>query len=334
MMSRFICLILAIPVLFFSVGASDKAFDFVDEIGDAKVSFISGEIKPDLEEEIIKIDDQIELLIRKNSRIDREQRALYRELSQKTEQLALLEKSIDIRRGFMDDESLAQWILQVEEKEITIENLQGNIDLKEDAVRENKEELSLLKGEREKLYIEALSFRLEKEEFAEKKLLESDIKDLVDMSKVLIGGAPGPLGWPLKEFGEDWITDTYGIRDVHPVTGEKNVMHHGIDIGIPYTRWPGSSVFSGVPVYVLAAADGIAYSYKGTRGYGNYVVVVHDERRTTLYAHNHENLVDYGERVRKGQLIAIVGSTGTSTGPHLHFEVRLDGKCVDPMRFY
>lgn len=109
-------------------------------------------------------------------------------------------------------------------------------------------------------------------------------------------------------------------------------MHHGLDIAIPFYRWPGTKEFNGAPVYVLAATNGVAYSYESSGGYGNYVVIVNDQF-TTRYAHTHENLVENGEVVSAGQPIAIVGSTGVSTGPHLHFEVWVNGVAVDPLKY-
>jgi murein DD-endopeptidase MepM/ murein hydrolase activator NlpD len=98
--------------------------------------------------------------------------------------------------------------------------------------------------------------------------------------------------------------------------------HTGLDIAAPRNT------------PVLAAADGeVTYSGNGLRGYGNLVVIDHGKGVVTLYAHNNRNLVRKGERVRRGDRIARVGSTGHSTGPHVHFEVLIDGQRVDPQRY-
>ena len=68
-------------------------------------------------------------------------------------------------------------------------------------------------------------------------------------------------------------------------------------------------------------------------GYGNLVEIRHSDGYTTRYAHNQENLVEVGDVVAKGDTIALLGSTGRSSGPHVHFEVHRDGKIVDPLRF-
>ncbi len=98
--------------------------------------------------------------------------------------------------------------------------------------------------------------------------------------------------------------------------------HKGLDIAAPRNT------------PVLAAADGeVTYSGNGLRGYGNLVVIDHGKGVVTIYAHNYRNLVRKGQRVRRGEKIARVGSTGHSTGPHVHFEVQIDGKRVDPRKY-
>ncbi len=104
----------------------------------------------------------------------------------------------------------------------------------------------------------------------------------------------------------------------HPVPGSVLTQgRHGynaVDFGAP----------TGTPI--LAAADGVVIVEKGAGkwygGYGNYIVIEHDNGTQTLYSHNSKNLVNVGDMVKQGQTIALVGSTGRSTGPHLHFEVR------------
>ncbi len=95
-------------------------------------------------------------------------------------------------------------------------------------------------------------------------------------------------------------------------------QHKGIDIAAPI----------GEPIY--AALDG-KVAFVGTqKGYGNVVILEHDDFVMTIYAHNETNLVRLGEKVKKGQPIATLGDTGTTTGPHLHFEYRSKGKAINP----
>ena len=125
----------------------------------------------------------------------------------------------------------------------------------------------------------------------------------------------GQLGWPVS--GE--ITSPYGYR-VHPIW-ETTIYHSGIDIGVD----------EGTPVH---AADGGVVVWSGWMGgYGYAVVIDHGNGLSTLYGHNSELAVDEGQSVAKGQVISYAGSTGNSTGPHVHFEVRVNGDPVDPMGY-
>ncbi len=105
-----------------------------------------------------------------------------------------------------------------------------------------------------------------------------------------------------------------------PFDGEKR-HHNGVDIAAP----------AGTPV--RAAADGRVKFSGWMPGFGNVVVIEHSVEFETRYAHNANNLVRKGEVVKTGQAVASVGSTGRSTGPHLHFEVHKGGTAVDPTVF-
>jgi murein DD-endopeptidase MepM/ murein hydrolase activator NlpD len=122
----------------------------------------------------------------------------------------------------------------------------------------------------------------------------------------------GRFAWPVPQFYK--VSSHFGKR------GRKH--HDGIDIPAP----------SGTPI---VSVDGgvVVYSDNGIRGYGNMIVVAHRDDIFTVYAHNRKNKVDKGDRVEKGQLIAEVGNTGRSTGPHLHFEIRLKNKVRNPAQF-
>ena len=112
------------------------------------------------------------------------------------------------------------------------------------------------------------------------------------------------------------LTSEYGMR-THPVLGGRR-NHKGIDLAQP----------TGTPVY--ATADGIVSRAEPFSSYGNYIQIEHGGEMQTRYAHLSGYAVASGEQVRKGQLIGFVGSTGRSTGPHLHYEVRIAGEAVDP----
>jgi murein DD-endopeptidase MepM/ murein hydrolase activator NlpD len=113
------------------------------------------------------------------------------------------------------------------------------------------------------------------------------------------------------------LTSEYGWRK-DPFTGQR-AFHGGVDFGLP----------EGSPIY--ASGDGIVIEAGLKGGFGRAVVIQHDDGLVTLYAHASKVLVSVGTRVRQGQLIARVGSTGRATGPHLHFEVRKGEATIDPM---
>lgn len=117
------------------------------------------------------------------------------------------------------------------------------------------------------------------------------------------------------------ISSGFGWR-VHPITGQRK-LHKGVDFAAP----------TGTPIF--AAADGVVtYSGWTDDGYGNVVELRHGNGELTLYAHTNRVFVSKGQVVNKGQAIAEVGSTGRSTGPHLHFEIQPDGRtAVDPMDY-
>lgn len=129
----------------------------------------------------------------------------------------------------------------------------------------------------------------------------------------------GEMLWPVAASGTV-ITSNYGIRQ-HPIQGIVKT-HTGIDIG-------GAEL--GTPV--VAAADGVVTYAGWLGGYGNCVMINHGDEIVTLYGHGNEILTEVGAEVKQGDTILTVGSTGNSTGPHLHFEVRINGEYTDPLNF-
>lgn len=155
------------------------------------------------------------------------------------------------------------------------------------------------------------------------KLYEEDLKNLeekilevalANISEEYIGGE---LAWPVP--GYTTITSGYGMR-IHPIFGIYK-LHTGVDIGAP----------TGVPI--IAVNDGVVTLTTYSTSYGNYVMVDHGGGVVTVYAHGSKILVEEGQEVKKGDPIMLVGSTGWSTGPHLHFEVRINGETYDPLPY-
>lgn len=127
----------------------------------------------------------------------------------------------------------------------------------------------------------------------------------------------GVLAWPVPGYTK--ITSNYGMR-VHPITGQYK-LHTGVDISAP------------IGANFVAANDGIVTKAEYNTAYGNMVIIDHGGGISTLYAHGSEILVTVGQTVKKNEAILKVGSTGYSTGPHAHFEVRIDGVVTDPIPY-
>ncbi|TAH46583.1 MAG: M23 family peptidase [Gammaproteobacteria bacterium] len=151
-------------------------------------------------------------------------------------------------------------------------------------------------------------------EFERQEAQLSVLEDLLLDRK--IDNALLPAGMPVA-YG--YIASGFGTR-TDPISGRKSV-HLGVDFDVPM----GSDV--------LAVAEGVV-TYSGVRnGYGNVVEIDHGNGYMTRYAHNSRNVVEVGSRVRIGEVVAKVGSSGRSTGPHCHFEVWLHGRPVNPTAY-
>ena len=127
----------------------------------------------------------------------------------------------------------------------------------------------------------------------------------------------GELEWPVPGYTR--ITSKFAMR-VHPITGQYK-LHTGVDIGAP----EGANF--------VAANDGIVVKAELNAAYGNMVIIDHGGGISTLYAHGSAILVEVGQSVKRGDSILKVGSTGYSTGPHAHFEVRINGVATDPLPY-
>ncbi len=164
--------------------------------------------------------------------------------------------------------------------------------------------------------IEADKEELEKQEqrlLAESNAIEAQLRNISGTQPVSV--SPGGFIWPVNGS----LSSGFGMR-LHPILGDYR-MHTGIDIGAGY----------GTPI--KASKDGIVIFSGWKGGYGNTVIINHGGGIATLYAHASSIAVGSGSQVSQGQAIAYVGSTGYSTGPHLHFEVRLNGTPQNPMNY-
>jgi len=136
------------------------------------------------------------------------------------------------------------------------------------------------------------------------------------MDKRSTGQLSIPSMTPVKSYR---LTSQYGYRS-DPFKGRR-ANHQGLDMAGPV----------GTPIY--ATADGIVGRSQWLGGYGNYIEINHGGEIQTRYGHMSKLLVNSNERVKRGQLIGLMGSTGRSTGSHLHYEVRISGEPVNPLTF-
>ncbi len=118
---------------------------------------------------------------------------------------------------------------------------------------------------------------------------------------------------------DGWVTSGFGQR-ISPFTGETGI-HQGIDIAAPV----------GTPI--LAPADGVVIFTGAKAGFGNFIMIAHGYGVVTRYGHNHTNMVQPGQKVSRGEQIATVGMSGRTTGPHVHYEVVVNGKTENPQKF-
>jgi murein DD-endopeptidase MepM/ murein hydrolase activator NlpD len=133
----------------------------------------------------------------------------------------------------------------------------------------------------------------------------------------------GPFTWPelTTNMSQGFGCTTFMLEPANPDCPTRH-WHTGLDIVGP----------AGTPVF--AAASGVARVFPGSVGYGNYVIVIHSDQYATLYGHLTAFTLHDGDEVKKGDVIGLEGSTGFSTGPHLHFEIRQNGDYVDPLPFF
>lgn len=206
----------------------------------------------------------------------------------------------------------------VADKRSKLESEQKEKERLKAEIGEKKQKVETAKKDREKTLNDLTKDlkELERQEdnlIAQSKEIAKKIVSLQSSSKYI----GGKLGWPSPGYYK--ITSSYGLR-YHPIL-KKNKMHTGIDIAVP----------SGTSVVAANSGKVIYAGYYG--GYGNTVIIDHGGKISTLYAHNSKLLVKVGDQVEKGKVISKSGSTGLSTGPHLHFEVRENGQTVDPLKY-
>lgn len=231
-----------------------------------------------------------------------------------------------IQRIFRNDQDTLKFLEEqhdiLEEKQHVLENEKAELDKQKAKQAEKQEALETSKGELQAQLdaINAEADRISAEIKARQEALaqqQAQQQQQEQGNEGTEGGySGGALQWPCNST---IITSEFGYR-IHPLTGIWT-GHTGIDIGCNMYE----------PIY--AAESGTVILAEEYGGYGNAVVIDHGNGLTTLYGHNEELYVSVGQKVSRGETIAGAGSTGWSTGPHLHFEVRVNGDYVDPMGY-
>ena len=188
-------------------------------------------------------------------------------------------------------------------------DLQEDIDEYTAAYEENAAAESQLQSQ-----IDSLAAEMKRQEEAARKAAEQANKPYDGTGST----ATGSFSWPLPS--STYVTSGFGLR-VHPIFGTER-YHNGIDIS-------GNSGSS-----ILAADSGTVAIATYSSSYGNYVMIYHSNGTSTLYAHMSSMAVSAGDSVTQGQTIGYVGSTGWSTGPHLHFEIAVNGTRVNPLNYF
>ncbi len=205
----------------------------------------------------------------------------------------------------------------IDEKKVQLEAQRASVEVTKSKLEARKRDLDTATRSKtdlmSKLEKDTKAFEKEYDKLNEyAKQIESQIVKLQRNTGAYSGGK---MAWPVPGYSR--ISSYYGYR-IHPIFKVKK-LHTGIDIPAP----------TGTPI--TSASDGIVIYTGWLGGYGNAVMVDHGGGIVTLYGHNSSITVSEGDNVKRGATIAKAGSTGNSTGPHLHFEVRKNGAYVDPL---
>lgn len=211
-------------------------------------------------------------------------------------------------------QSVESLIRELEKNEQNLNDIQEN--LKKDTIALSN--FMAIKNQKLKnLNAEELNLQQKIEEYQSQiQSIESEIKilALASNNSDYVGGS---FAWPVPGYSK--ITSNFGMR-THPITGIYK-LHTGVDIGAP------------LGAAFIASNNGIVVKAEYNTAYGNMVIVDHGGGISTLYAHGSEILTSVGQTITKGTPILKVGSTGYSTGPHAHFEIRVNGEYVNPLDY-
>ena len=338
-----ICFLIFVLVAVFStygLSYADTKADKQEELNETK------EVKDDMQELVSKIEDQQAEINKIQVSIEKKEAELEKaeaEIAKTIKEIKAREDGLNKRLrtmykngsvGYLDvllgSSSISEFISNLEMIQkiykndqnilVTLEDQQKELEEKQNVLEREQKELGEKKSEaqekRDSLKEDQTALQEKLDELnSEAERIGDEIANMQDQNKVYEGGK---FMWPTNST---YITSPFGFR-IHPVTGYYT-GHTGVDIGASY----------GSPVY--AAADGtVIVASNSYGGYGVAVVIDHGSGISTLYGHNDHVEVSVGQHVKRGQIIAYSGNSGVSTGPHLHFEVRINGSYVDPMSYF
>ena len=244
--------------------------------------------------------DYIEKIMQYDKRV-------FEQLKENAEYIALCEQELEIEKLFLDEAKASvereQENIQelITKKSYDIEQYESDISNKEQAIKEYESMIAKQNAE-----IEALE-----------KAIEAERKALLENQGTVLTYDGGTFKFPLANYTR--VSDDYGMR-IHPTLGVEQ-FHNGVDFAAP----------AGTAIYAAYSGNVVAAAYSDTMG--NYVMIDHGDGLYTIYMHASALYVSKGDSVIRGDTIAAVGTTGRSTGNHLHFSVRKGGAYVSPWNY-
>lgn len=265
-------------------------------------------------------------------RVTESDQSLVDKLNKEIASIEKMQKELEEKKATLQKEKT-----ELESKRSDLQATEDTLTENQNVIKEKTEEveakLNALNAQTKELKVSISEYN------SEMSRLDNEIKEAIRKANQSSGGShnggsnAGSMNsnvsasgwaWPLPYDGV-YLTSYYGYR-YHPLDGDWR-YHSGIDVSMS-GAYGKNIVATRAGTVILSSLE----SESGT-GYGNYIIIDHGDGYTSLYGHCSALLVSQGQRVSRGQIIARVGSTGWSTGPHLHFEVRYNGETVDPLDY-